>query len=110
MIDVKKRGAMAEIHPSSVFVHTVVRATELAESLLRLGAWGADHGVDMPGQYRAGRDLLLRLPPRLKRGVGSALYDPNADIVAATRRLALQPGHAGLPLQGPPAAGKTFTG
>jgi uncharacterized protein len=109
-IDVKKRSTMADAHPSSVFVHTVVRATELAESLLRLGAWVADHGVDIPGQYRAGRDLLLRLQPRLKPGVGAALYNPNADIVPEARRVALQLDHAILPIQGPPGAGKTFTG
>jgi hypothetical protein len=109
-IDVKKRSAMAEIHPSSVFVHTVVRATELAESLFRLGGWVADHGVDVPGEYRAGRDLLLRLQPRLKPGVGPALYNPNADIVAEARRVALQLDHSVLPIQGPPGAGKTFTG
>src|SRR5262249_50928340 len=87
-----------------------VRATELAESLVRLGAWVADHGMGVPGQYRAGRDLLQRLQPRLRPGVGPALHNPNADIVAEARRVALQLDHSVLPIQGPPGAGKTFTG
>jgi len=108
-IDVKKRSAMAETHPTSVFVHTVVRATELAESLFRLGTWVADHGVDGPGPYRAARNLLLRNRPRLQPSAPAELYNPNAEIVAEARRLALLLDHSFLPIQGPPGAGKTFT-
>ena len=32
------------------------------------GQWVAANGVDAPGRYRAGRDLLLRKPPRLVEG------------------------------------------
>ncbi|HYR85741.1 MAG TPA: TM0106 family RecB-like putative nuclease [Terriglobia bacterium] len=81
-LDIKKRTDTAELHPKSVFVHNVIGTTEQAESLYRLGAWVAANGVDAPGPYRAGRDLLLRNPPRLKTGV--------------------------LPIQGPPGAGKTY--
>jgi predicted RecB family nuclease len=109
-IDVKKRSAMAETHPTSVFVHTLVRATELAESLFRLGAWVADHDVDGPGQYRAARDLLLRNQPRLRPPAPAELYNSNAEIVSEARRLALQLEYGVLPIQGPPGAGKTFTG
>src|SRR5262249_35925068 len=35
---------------------------------------------------------------------------PNADIVVEARRLVLQLDHSVLPIQGPPGAGKTFTG
>src|SRR5439155_1590506 len=100
----------AEIHPSSVFVHSVVGAKELAESLFRLGTWVADHGVDAAGAYRAARDLLLRKPPRLIAHAPVKLYDEAKEVVAEARRLALQLHHGVLPIQGPPGAGKTFTG
>ena len=81
-IDIKKTGAMADTHPSSVFSHTVVTGGALAESLFRLGTWVADNGIDSEGKYRAARDLVLRVP--------------RMDYV--------------LPIQGPPGAGKTYTG
>ncbi|HET9943620.1 MAG TPA: TM0106 family RecB-like putative nuclease, partial [Terriglobia bacterium] len=64
-IDIKKREDAADLHPSSIFSHEVYRAAEQAESLYRIGSWVAEHGIDAPGRYRAGRDLLLRRPPRL---------------------------------------------
>jgi len=81
-IDIKKAGAMASVHPTSVFAHTVIRGGAVAESLFRLGSWVADYGIDAPGKYRAARDLLLRLE--------------RTDHV--------------LPIQGPPGSGKTYTG
>jgi uncharacterized protein len=98
-IDVKKRGKMAEVHPTSVFSHTVVSGKEQAESIYRIGLWVADNGIDAPGPYRAGRDLLLRRPPRLK--AGPRLQDP--------REVILQLDYGTLPIQGPPGAGKTYT-
>src|SRR5262249_25895153 len=67
-IDIKKRLDTAEFHPTSVFVHNVVQAPALAESLFRFGVWVAEHGIDAPGRYRAGRDLLLGRPPRVSGG------------------------------------------
>jgi uncharacterized protein len=81
-INIKKTGAMADIHPTSVFSHTVVTAGVLAESLFRLGTWVADHDIDAPGKYRTARYLLLRRE--------------RVDHV--------------LPIQGPPGSGKTYTG
>jgi len=86
-LDIKKRSDTAELHPKSVFVHNVVDTKEMADSLYRLGTWVAANGVDAPGLYRAGRDLLLRNPPRLKAGVLD---------------------YSVLPIQGPPGAGKTY--
>jgi len=81
-VDIKKTGAMAGTHPTSVFSHTVISGGALTESLFRLGAWVADHDIDARGKYRAARDLLLRLE--------------RMDHV--------------LPIQGPPGSGKTYTG
>src|SRR5262249_12453587 len=36
MVDIKKRGAQADVHPSALFAHTVVNTDVLADALLRI--------------------------------------------------------------------------
>ena len=108
-IDIKKRRDTADLHPTSVFSHEVYRGAEQAESLYRIGSWVADHGIDEPGPYRAGRDLLLRRPPRLNSGSGVSPYEPSANIVDEARRVSLLLDCGILPIQGPPGSGKTYT-
>jgi uncharacterized protein len=110
IVDVQKSGACAEVHPSSVFAHKIVRADAQAQSLMRLGAWVADHGVDAHGRYRAGRDLLLKRPPRVPAQPDGALEAASEGGVSAARRLALALDQGTLAIQGPPGSGKTFTG
>ena len=104
-IDIRKGPSVAEEHRSSAFRHTDVSDQVKRDSLMRLGAWVADNGVNAPGPFRAGRDLLLRRTPR-----------PGAEVVAGEEALAAARGwvavldHSVLPIQGPPGAGKTYTG
>jgi uncharacterized protein len=109
-VDVRKRGACADLHPASVFAHDTVPANQQAEALMRLGGWVAEHGVDAPGPHRAARDLLLGRRPRLARHAGGPLEEPGEGGVRAARRLALTLDHGALAIQGPPGSGKTFTG
>lgn len=109
-IDVKKLIAMKDHHPRSVFSHRIVPGDEQAESLLRIAGWVADHGVDADGDFRAGRDLLLRKSPRLRSASPAQLYDTSANSIVEARRLACELDHGVLPIQGPPGAGKTFLG
>jgi predicted RecB family nuclease len=109
-VDVKKRVACADRHPATVFAHDSVPSQPLAEALLRLGAWVADHGIDAPGDHRSPRDLLLGRGPRLAGHTGGALELPGEGGVAAARRLALALDRGTLAIQGPPGAGKTWTG
>src|SRR5688572_1358311 len=102
-IDIKKREDMKDFHPTSIFSHVVYDAPEQAESLYRFGSWVAEHGIDAPGPYRAGRDLLLRRPPPLD------LEQRGADIIDHARRLVLALDCSVLPIQGPPGSGKTYT-
>ncbi|MFX5210892.1 hypothetical protein ABTC77_19480, partial [Acinetobacter baumannii] len=66
MIDIKKRGDTADLHPEAIFTHSFVGTQVLAESLMRIGEYVADHGVEGEGDYRAARDLLMTIAPRLR--------------------------------------------
>jgi uncharacterized protein len=108
-VDIKKTKKTIDTHPSSVFLDTRGPNWEsLAESLFRLATWVRDNGIDAPGAHRAGRDLLLRRPPRLT-GEGE-LARPNESTVDAAKRVGMSLDHSVLAIQGPPGSGKTFTG
>lgn len=104
-IDIKKGPSIADRHPTSVFSHTNVDDTVKAKAIMRLGEWVAENGIDAEGSYRAARDLLLRRPPRPGIEVTAGLRE-----VAAARAWVEALDHSILPIQGPPGAGKTYTG
>ena len=110
-VDIKHRGDRKEDRPRCVFEHGVVGTRVLRASLMRLGDWVAANGVNAgdPGSpARAGRDLLLRLPPR--RSAGGPLLREGEDAADAARRLAGELDGGALPVQGPPGSGKTWAG
>ena len=84
-IDIKKRQDTQATHPEAVFAHKVVRSHELADALVRIGEYVADHGIEGQGPYQAARDLLLRAPPRVG---GQALTQPERHRLQAAVRLA----------------------
>ncbi len=108
-IDIKKVGKAADLHPSSIYKHEMVRTEELAESLFRIGEWIRVNGIDSAGQYQSARDLLRRTTPRLSNGE-SITVQPNESTEAAARRIVAALDNSVLPVQGPPGAGKTYTG
>src|SRR5256885_12403054 len=80
-----------------------------AGSLYRMGCWVQADGVDAPGRYRAGRDLLLRRPPRLLAGEKlDALASETPENTASRIVVALE--NSVFAIQGPPGSGKTYTG
>jgi len=105
-VDIKKRGDTADLHPEAVFAHKSFDHPEQAGSLLRLGEYVAENGIEGPGKYRAARDLLLGLAPRLQ---GQALLEPGETILAAAERIGASLDQSVIPIQGPPGAGKTYT-
>jgi uncharacterized protein len=108
-IDIKKTRKTADIHPTSVFVNGVGPNSEaMADALFRLGEWVSFYGLNVPGPYRAARDLLLRHPPRTEGG--EALVLEGESTVDAARRIVGLLQESVLPIQGPPGSGKTFIG
>ncbi len=109
-VDLKKGPSWAELHPQAVFAHELVPTGVLREALFRAGQWVAKHEIDSAGPFRAGRDLLLRHPPRLESGSVEELAGEAPSALEAARKLALSLEGGVLPIQGPPGSGKTFTG
>jgi predicted RecB family nuclease len=108
-IDVKKPMKFDGFHPSCVFAHSRFPTDEQSNSILRLADWIVANGIDSFGDYRAARDLLLRKPPRFVAG-NALTIGRNETVVEAACRLGLALDNSVLPIQGPPGAGKTFTG
>jgi uncharacterized protein len=106
-VDIKKRRDSAGIHPEAVFAHSYVNPKLLAEALLRIGTYVAERGLHGDGPYQAARDLLLREIPRTG---GQPLHREGETAVAAAIRICAGLTGGILPIQGPPGAGKTYTG
>ncbi|MDF2780918.1 MAG: helicase, partial [Geminicoccaceae bacterium] len=104
-VDVRKGPAIADLHATAVFSHSNINDDVKRDALMRLGEWVAEHGIDAPGSFRAGRDLLLRRPPNpvLEQPAGVGTDE-------ISRRWVLALDGSTLPVQGPPGAGKTYTG
>ena len=110
LVDIKKTKKTAEVHPNAVYVKDIGPGTDvLADALYRIGAWVGANGIDAPGSYRAARDLLLRRSPRLANRSRELVLAGEATVDAA-KRLVVTLDHSLLAIQGPPGAGKTFTG
>jgi predicted RecB family nuclease len=109
-IDIKKTKKTADVHPTSVYMwDRPLGVSEHADALLRIGTWVAENHVDGEGVYRAARDLLLRRTPRLfAPHTIAALVGENAKATAC--RVAGELDHSVFAIQGPPGAGKTYTG
>src|SRR5262249_20633284 len=107
-VDIQKRAATADVHPTAVFAFSFVGTEPLKEALQRIAASVLERGIEGPGPFQAGRDLLLARPPRLSQGSLQAL--PGESTVERARGLGLALNHTVLPIQGPPGAGKTYVG
>lgn len=108
-IVVKKPIRLDGFHPVAAFAHSRYSTDAQSESILRLAAWIVANGMNTPGEYRAARDLLLRTPPRLLAGESLGARSGETALQAACR-LGVALDDSVLPIQGPPGAGKTFTG
>ncbi|MEU2348009.1 TM0106 family RecB-like putative nuclease [Modestobacter sp. NPDC049651] len=96
-------------HPQGLLPTSPLDPAAFRAALLDLGGFVAEHGVDAAGdRLRAGRELLLRRPPRLLPGTPMTV--PGEEAADRARRLVLALDGGVLAVQGPPGAGKTYTG
>ena len=108
-INIKKMKKTADLHPSSIYAFDDIPAAEAAKSLLTLATWVRDNGVDAPGLYRCGLDLLSAKKPRLSDGGGGPLCREGETPLEAAKRLLPLLDSSVLAIQGPPGSGKTYT-
>ncbi len=106
-IDITHRSDSAEKRPSTVYFHSYINPKEIRESLKRLGQHVLTNGLGPTSPYTSALRLLtLQTPGKSEQ----PLRKENEDIVEAAKRLALNLDGDVLAIQGPPGAGKTFTG
>ena len=104
-VDIKKRKDTANIHPEAVFPHDVIDDEVLAEALVRLGEYVAEHGLLGDGPHKSTRDLLVLAAPRIG---GEPFKRSDETPLAASVRVA--PHVQGVfPIQGPPGSGKSIS-
>jgi len=109
-VDIKKTRKSAEEHPRAIYLwERPFEIKEHAESLFRIGKWASENGLSAEGPYRAARELMLRRPPRLSSGETLAPL-PGEEPKLTACRIAAALDHTVFAIQGPPGAGKTFTG
>ncbi len=95
-------------HPTSLVPSGHVGTGPLRDSLLRIGEWAGEHGMEEPGEYRAARELLLRLAPGARGG--EPLCRPGEEALEAALRMVPSLDGECLAVQGPPGSGKTYLG
>jgi predicted RecB family nuclease len=97
-------------HPIALIPGKPIRTDAMRGALARLADQVIEHGIEGPGRFRAARDLVLRVPPRLAElGPGASLAAEGEAGTAAGRRLVLGLEQGVLAIQGPPGTGKTYT-
>jgi predicted RecB family nuclease len=107
-VDIKR--SIDEPHPRAVVPLPWIQTRDHQSRLFELGEWVADHGIDGPGPSRAIRDLLLGRRSRAGQLDGDPLVRQGESDLEAARRMALALDSTVLAVQGPPGAGKTYTG
>lgn len=109
-VDLKRRKTDAPDAVRSLIPFEYVDPRDLHDSLVRLGEHVADHGITGDGPFRAGRDLLLREPPRAGQPDGGSIREEAADAVETAVAAAIALDASYLAIQGPPGSGKTYIG
>ena len=103
-IDVEKGPSRAETHPSAMFAHSHVSSKEIANALFRIGESVVAGHVG----YRAARALLAAEAPRLVSSPFVAREHERP--IEFAMRIVGDLDETILAIQGPPGAGKTFSG
>lgn len=106
-IDITHRTTTVDERPDTVFFHSYIDPKEIRQSLVRLGNHVLEHGLAPAAPYESALRLLALEAPG---NPGKPLRQEQESVVESAVRLALELDHFVLAIQGPPGAGKTFTG
>lgn len=109
-VDIKKSKERTDIHPTCIHQEEVVTIEPLATSIFEIAQTIILDGIETPWPYRATKDLLLKNKPRLSNPATGSLVMTGEDALDASLRIALEMKGTVLGIQGPPGAGKTYTG
>ncbi|MGM0934046.1 MAG: TM0106 family RecB-like putative nuclease [Bacteroidota bacterium] len=107
ILRIKKGPSKIDLpHPISVMSLESVNSSAKEEAIIRLAEWIVDNDMDSDDEsYRVARQLLMNTPPNL-----TEKRINNKDILEQTFDFAVKLDQSYLPVQGPPGAGKSFTG
>lgn len=96
----------AHEHPSSIFSIKDISPGSKEQAIINLAEWTVDHSMDSDSEtYRAARQLLMNVSPTLTEE--RTEYE---DITEKTFDFVSKLDNSYLPVQGPPGAGKSFSG
>jgi uncharacterized protein len=111
-IDLKRSVASTVPHPTALIPYDMVDSDVLHDSLMRLGSWVAENGIDAPGPFSAARNLLLRQRPQGLESPLESIIDDSGQLSETAKDLvnSIAQEASILPVQGPPGSGKTYTG
>ena len=100
-----------DAHPTVLFADPKGPSPKaLEDSLLAFADHVRDHGFPREDPFAAARALLMRRTPTPPADHPHDLRTPEEAVLEAAKRLSLVLDGEVLPIQGPPGAGKTFTG
>jgi predicted RecB family nuclease len=107
-VDIKRGRTSRKPHPPALVPFDLIGDTVLRDSILRVADRVIAQGLDAMSEAVA--DLLCRRPPRLRNGRQAKLMADGEAPLDAACRLVGELDSTILPIQGPPGAGKTYTG
>ena len=107
ILRIKKGPSKKDLpHPVSVISLESVNSSTKEEAIINLAEWVVANGMDSSDEkYRAARQMLMNNSP--------SLSEPSTnleDLLERTFDFASKLDHSYLPVQGPPGAGKSYTG
>jgi len=107
LIRIKKGPSKNDLpHPSSLISLENINSSTKEESIIKFAEWVVANGMDSCAEkYRSIRQMLMNLPPTI-----SEELTHHNDILEHNYDFASKLDHSYLPVQGPPGAGKSYTG
>jgi predicted RecB family nuclease len=92
IIGIRKSKNAVDVHPTNVVGIDEIKDTQKEEAIIRVAKYVVQNGITGDGDYKAGRDLLLR----------TMTENPSIENAVNMR-------NSVLPIQGPPGTGKSHT-